>query len=175
MVARSKWDLDWSSPVSTWGVAEWGMVAASWGMELISGSGVLLGGEIASGVITILGLSCRETRRRVYFVHMIWFHTINNVEWGMVEELDTKSVWSCCFTCIYESNMIISNDTVGITDVGFLSWVLRRHGACVSVSLCTHAFLNTLHQHTTHPTWLTLKPGFLPLFFGTLSGGSDSG
>lgn len=48
-----------SLPVSTWGVAEWGMVAASWGMELISGSGVLLGGEIANGVITILGLSCR--------------------------------------------------------------------------------------------------------------------
>lgn len=45
-------------PVSTWGVAEWGMVAASWGMELMSGSGVLLGGEMASGVITIRGLSC---------------------------------------------------------------------------------------------------------------------
>lgn len=27
-------------------------------MELISGSGVLLGGEIANGVITILGFSC---------------------------------------------------------------------------------------------------------------------
>ena len=40
-------------------VAEWGMVAASCGMELMSGSGVLLGGDIASGVITILGLSCR--------------------------------------------------------------------------------------------------------------------
>lgn len=25
------------------------------------------------------------------------------------------------------------------------------------------------------PIWLTLKPGFLPLFFGTLSGGRDSG
>lgn len=31
-------------------------------MELISGSGVLLGGEIASGVITILGLSWRGRR-----------------------------------------------------------------------------------------------------------------
>lgn len=51
-------------PVSTWGVAEWGIVAASWGIELISGSGVLLGGEIASGVITIRGLSCRNI---VYF------------------------------------------------------------------------------------------------------------
>lgn len=30
-------------------------------MELISGSGVLLGGEIANGVITILGLSCRRS------------------------------------------------------------------------------------------------------------------
>lgn len=36
------------------------MVAASWGMELMSGSGVLLGGEMASGVITIRGLSCRR-------------------------------------------------------------------------------------------------------------------
>lgn len=27
-------------------------------MELISGSGVLLGGEMANGVITILGFSC---------------------------------------------------------------------------------------------------------------------
>lgn len=33
------------------GAAELGIVAASWGIELISGSGVLLGGEIAKGVI----------------------------------------------------------------------------------------------------------------------------
>lgn len=47
-------------PVSSWSVAEWGTVAASWGMELMSGSGVLLGGEMASGVINILGFSCGD-------------------------------------------------------------------------------------------------------------------
>lgn len=45
--------------MSTWGVAECGTVAASWGMELMSGSGVLLGGEMASGVITMRDFSCR--------------------------------------------------------------------------------------------------------------------
>lgn len=49
-------------PVSSWSVAEWGTVAASWGMELMSGSGVLLGGEMASGVINILGFSCGDRR-----------------------------------------------------------------------------------------------------------------
>ena len=44
--------------MSTWGVAECGTVAASCGMELMSGSGVLLGGEMASGVITMRGFSC---------------------------------------------------------------------------------------------------------------------
>lgn len=47
-------------PVRTCGVAEWGTIAASCGMELISGSGVLLGGELASGDITILGFSYRH-------------------------------------------------------------------------------------------------------------------
>ncbi len=32
-------------------MVEWGIVAASWGIELMSGSGVLLGGEMARGVI----------------------------------------------------------------------------------------------------------------------------
>lgn len=47
-------------PVRTCGVAEWGTIAASCGMEPISGSGVLLGGELASGDITILGFSYRH-------------------------------------------------------------------------------------------------------------------
>lgn len=38
-------------PVRTCEVAEWGTVAASCGIELMSGSGVLLGGEMARGVI----------------------------------------------------------------------------------------------------------------------------
>lgn len=60
----------------------------------------------------------------------------------------------------------------------------KNQRAMEPVCLCTHAFLNTLHPQTTisslvspspPPIWLTLKPGFLPLFFGTLSGGRDSG
>lgn len=37
----------------------------------MSGSGVLLGGEIANGVITILGLSCRE--RENVFAFLCFF------------------------------------------------------------------------------------------------------
>lgn len=48
-------------PVRSWGVAEWGTIAASCGIDPISGSGVLLGGELASGDITILGFSCTGT------------------------------------------------------------------------------------------------------------------
>lgn len=48
-------------PVRTCGVAEWGTMAASCGMEPISGSGVLLGGELARGDITIRGFSYRGT------------------------------------------------------------------------------------------------------------------
>ncbi len=47
-------------PVRTCGVAEWGTIAASCGREPISGSGVLLGGELASGDITILGFSYKN-------------------------------------------------------------------------------------------------------------------
>lgn len=43
----------------------------------MSGSGVLLGGEMASGVITILGLSCR---RKMYFSFQVY-------------DLFTKSSW----------------------------------------------------------------------------------
>lgn len=53
-------------PVRTSGVAEWGMVAASWGMELMSGSGVLLGGEIARGVIANRDFSCTHTHTHTY-------------------------------------------------------------------------------------------------------------
>lgn len=42
------------------GVSELGTVAASWGIELISGSGVLLGGEIAKGVIRTRDFSCKK-------------------------------------------------------------------------------------------------------------------
>lgn len=51
-------------PVRTCGVAEWGTIAASCGRDPISGSGVLLGGELASEDITILGFSC--TGRHTY-------------------------------------------------------------------------------------------------------------
>lgn len=53
-------------------------------MELISGSGVLLGGEIANGVITILGLSCRgRSYCVVYFSPIIYL--VNGARRGMVE------------------------------------------------------------------------------------------
>lgn len=45
-------------PDGTCAVAECGTIAASCGMEPISGSGVLLGAEGASGDLTILGFSC---------------------------------------------------------------------------------------------------------------------
>lgn len=41
-------------------------------MELMSGSGVLLGGEIASGVITIRGLSCKNI---VFFFFFLVNHS----------------------------------------------------------------------------------------------------
>lgn len=47
-------------PVGTCAVAECGTIAASCGMEPISGSGVLLGAEGASGDLTILGFSCTK-------------------------------------------------------------------------------------------------------------------
>lgn len=55
------------SPVKTCGVAEWGTMAASCGREPISGSGVLLGGELASGDITILGFSYTHAHTKWYF------------------------------------------------------------------------------------------------------------
>lgn len=39
----------------------------------MSGSGVLLGGEIANGVITILGLSCRRSFCSAAFIRGISF------------------------------------------------------------------------------------------------------
>lgn len=42
-------------------MAEWGTIAASCGREPIAGSGVLPGGELASGDVTVLGFSCKHT------------------------------------------------------------------------------------------------------------------
>lgn len=42
-------------------MAEWGTIAASCGREPIAGSGVLPGGELASGDVTVLGFSCGHT------------------------------------------------------------------------------------------------------------------
>lgn len=42
-------------------MAEWGTIAASCGREPIAGSGVLPGGELASGDVTVLGFSCKRT------------------------------------------------------------------------------------------------------------------
>lgn len=53
-------------PVRTCGVAEWGTIAASCGREPISGSGVLLGGELANGDITILGFSCTYSKAHTH-------------------------------------------------------------------------------------------------------------
>lgn len=56
-------------PVRICGVPEWGMIAASCGTEPSSGSGVLLGGELASGDITILDFGCArghtDTRAKI--------------------------------------------------------------------------------------------------------------
>lgn len=47
-------------PVRACGAAKLGMVAASRGMELRSGSGVLRGGERAKGVMRTRDLSCKR-------------------------------------------------------------------------------------------------------------------
>lgn len=51
---------------------------------------------------------------------------------------------------------------------------------CLSVYICIFkhtALTHNISSPLCPPShiWLTLKPGFLPLFFGTLSGGRDSG
>lgn len=61
-----KMDMTVVLPVRASGLAEWGTIAASWGMEPISGSGVLLGGELASGDITILGFSYNHTHTHAH-------------------------------------------------------------------------------------------------------------
>lgn len=62
-------------PVRTCGVADLGMIAASCGREPISGSGVLLGGELASGDITILGFSYTHTHTQVHRQSVKCYHS----------------------------------------------------------------------------------------------------
>lgn len=41
-------------------MAELGTVAASWGTVLVSGSGVLVVGEVGAGLSNVLGFLCRK-------------------------------------------------------------------------------------------------------------------
>lgn len=41
-------------------MAELGIVAASWGTVLVSGSGVLVVGEVGAGFSNVLGFLCRK-------------------------------------------------------------------------------------------------------------------
>lgn len=120
-------------PVSTWGVAEWGMVAASWGIELISGSGVLLGGEIASGVITIRGLSCRNS----VYVQQITLRG-SDIITGGPNLATVDALCTCPWIIDYHRLYSPKQFAQGLSRTAHRCQFWSGRGACVAVQFCAH-------------------------------------
>lgn len=108
-------------------------------MELISGSGVLLGGEIASGVITIRGLSCRNN---------VWGFLLDRSErQGYKKQTPgfayTPQVMNCtgshgwCITGEYSSQNSLHRFGLGRT-AHRPQLCSDGHGARVAVLFCVH-------------------------------------
>lgn len=55
-------------------MAELGMVAASWGTVLVSGSGVLVVGEVGAGFSNVLGFLCRKRGDNSPFIPTLFHH-----------------------------------------------------------------------------------------------------
>lgn len=65
----------------------------------MSGSGVLLGGEMANGVITILGLSCRGRSFNIQAYHL-FTETCREGNGGIIQAPKYVVFLLLCVTCL---------------------------------------------------------------------------
>lgn len=115
----------------------------------MSGSGVLLGGEMASGVITILGFSCR--RKLIFLIYLFILQNFIDVE-SMIYLLST------------DAKTIIHLQTDACVDFVLPNILQKQYfkllnnmrckfvpNQCGSAFLCTSVFLNLIHSQPSQP------------------------